>query len=89
VTALFQSERSASIQIGGGVDNADVPGLADGAHALYFEPTLHLKARSGNAFVSVQVLPGMDNIRMFDQQLLQQQLPALTAVTKDLLTSLQ
>jgi hypothetical protein len=90
VTAWFQSERSASSQIGGGVDNADVPGLADGAFALYFEPALHLHARSGNAFVSVQVLPGMENVRTFDKlQPLQQQLPALTAVMKDLLTSLQ
>ncbi|MCU7731105.1 hypothetical protein ODJ79_45960 [Actinoplanes sp. KI2] len=85
-TTWFESERSASSQIGG----ADAPGLADGAFAVYFEPALHLDARSGNAYVSVEVLPGMENIRTFDKlHPLQQQLPALTPVMKDLLASLQ
>lgn len=89
-TALLASERSAADRLGGGVDNADVPGLADGAFALYLEPDLHLDARSGNAYVSVHAVPGMDVAETFDKtRPLQQQLPALTALTRDVLTGLR
>jgi hypothetical protein len=89
-TAWFQSEKSAAARVGGGgVDNADVPGVADGAFALYFEPELHLGARSGNAYVSVVVLPSAEVAQTFDKvQPLQQQVPALTAVATDVLAGL-
>ncbi|MBG0569013.1 hypothetical protein [Actinoplanes aureus] len=89
-TAWFQSEKSASSRLGGGVDFADVPGLADEAFALYREPSLRLAARSGNAYVFIQVMPGEKASRSFDKlQPLQHQLPALTAVMTDVLTGLQ
>ncbi|BCJ48492.1 hypothetical protein GCM10010168_64430 [Actinoplanes ianthinogenes] len=88
-TAWFESEKQAAGQLGGGVDNAEIPDLADGAVALYREPVLYLTARSGNACVSVGFRPGVEAARTFDKlHPLQQQLPALTAVMKDVLTSL-
>jgi hypothetical protein len=89
-TAWFESEKAASSQLGGGVDNAEVPDLADGAFALYFEPTLHLKTRSGNAYISVSFKPGTEAVQTFDKlQPLQQQIPALVVVMKDVLTGLK
>jgi hypothetical protein len=88
--AWFQSQRSAASRVGGSADYTDVPGIADGAFALYSDISLRLTARSGDAYVTVNVLPGEEISRTFDKlQPLRQQVPALTAVMTDTLTGLR
>ncbi|WIM93199.1 hypothetical protein ACTOB_005171 [Actinoplanes oblitus] len=85
---FFDRERAAAT--GFGVDYADVPGLKSEAFAWYYQPELYVAARSGNAYVVVLTTPGPEAAKDFDKlQPLQQQVPALTTIMKDVLTALR
>ena len=86
--AMFEKVRSAKSTYR--MDYAEVPGPGDSAFAWYFEPDMYVAARSGNAYVTIRVVPGAQASETFDKlQPLEQQIPALAAVRTDVLTTLQ
>ena len=88
VDTLFQVEKSAAKKIAG-VDYADAPQLGDDAFAWYFQSQLHMTARSGNAYIVIQVLLDKQVTKTFDVlQPLPPQVPALSKVMTDLLAEL-
>jgi hypothetical protein len=70
--------------------DADLPVLGADAFASYFQSQLHMTARSGNAYIVIQVLLDKQVTKTFDVlQPLPPQVPALSKVMTDLLAELQ
>ncbi len=73
-------------------DVADMPQVGDAAFAMYDQGTwiLSVRARSGNATMTMDIIVGSEVAKSWSVTApLQQQVPALAAVTKDVLGSLR
>jgi hypothetical protein len=73
-------------------DVADLPQVGDAAFAMYDQATwiLSVRTRSGNATVTMEIIVGSEVAKSWSVTApLQQQVPALAAVTKDFLGSLR